>query len=75
MDISSCAIKLDHSVGVPEPLPNWRQVPGFPVYGGGQPTMEGLTKVIPGFMITHGDHILGEGEAGQRKGSLVQPAM
>jgi len=45
MDISSCAIKLDHSVGVPEPLPNWRQVPGFPVYGGGQPTMEGLTKV------------------------------
>ena len=75
MDISSCVIKLDHSVGVPEPLPNWRQVPGFPVYGGGQPTMEGLTKVISGFMITHVDPLLGEGEVGQGESSLVQPAM
>ena len=32
-------------MGTPEPLPNWRQVPGFPVFGVGQPTQEGLAKV------------------------------
>ena len=30
-------------VGTPDPLPNWRQVPGFPVFGVGQPTEKGLT--------------------------------
>ena len=32
-------------VGTPDPLPNWRQVPGFPVFGLGQPTEKGLTQV------------------------------
>jgi len=45
MDLSTCAIKLDHSVGTPDSLPNWRQVPGFPVFGLGQPTEKGLTQV------------------------------
>lgn len=45
MDLSTCAIKLDHSVGTPDPLPNWRQVPGFPVFGLGQPTDKGLAQV------------------------------
>merc|ERR1719205_95514 len=45
MDLATCAVKLDHSVGTPESLPNWRQVPGFPVFGVGQPTQEGLAKV------------------------------
>jgi len=45
MDLSTCAIKLDHSVGTPDPLPNWRQVPGFPVFGLGQPTEKGLAQV------------------------------
>merc|ERR1711988_1464129 len=42
MDISACTIKLDHSVGNPEPLVNWRQSVGFPVFGCGQPTEEGF---------------------------------
>ena len=32
-------------VGTPDPLPNWRQVPGFPVFGLGQPTEKGLSQV------------------------------
>jgi len=45
MDLSTATIKLDHSVGSPDPLPNWRQVPGFPVFGSGQPTEKGLKEV------------------------------
>ena len=32
-------------MGTPDPLPNWRQVPGFPVFGLGQPTEKGLSQV------------------------------
>merc|ERR1719188_104697 len=46
MDTSKCTIKLDHSVGTPEPCTNWRQAVGFPVYGTGQPTEEGFNKVV-----------------------------
>lgn len=45
MDLAGVSIKLDQSVGTPEPCPNWRQVPGFPVFGCGQPTEEGFTKI------------------------------
>lgn len=45
MDLSSCVIKLDHSVGPQEDLPNFRQSPGFPVYGVGQPSEAGFTKL------------------------------
>jgi hypothetical protein len=45
MDLSSCAVKLDHSVGAPEALPNYRQVPGFPVYAVGQPLESGLASL------------------------------
>jgi len=42
MDLSKCVVKLDHSVGKPEDLPNWRQIPGFPVFGVGQCTEAGI---------------------------------
>ena len=45
MDLAKCTIKLDHSVGNPEPLVNWRQSVGFPVFGAGQPTEEGFKAV------------------------------
>jgi hypothetical protein len=45
MDLSNCIVKLDHSVGKPEDLPNWRQIPGFPVYGVGQCTEAGLLQL------------------------------
>ena len=45
MDVSKCTVKLDHSVGSPEPATNWRQAVGFPVYGVGQPTEEGFVKI------------------------------
>eukprot|EP00092_Neocalanus_flemingeri_P018879 GFUD01020446.1.p1 GENE.GFUD01020446.1~~GFUD01020446.1.p1 ORF type:complete len:476 (+),score=137.66 GFUD01020446.1:161-1588(+) len=45
MDLSTCSIKLDHSVGTPEACTNWRQVPGFPVFGTGQPTEPGFTLI------------------------------
>merc|ERR1712045_413504 len=45
MDLAKCSIKLDHSVGNPEPLVNWRQSVGFPVFGAGQPTEEGFKTV------------------------------
>ena len=38
-------VKLDHSVGTPEALTNFRQVPGFPVFGTGQPTEAGFTQL------------------------------
>ena len=36
MDFSGMKIKLDHSVGSPEAVTNWRQSVGFPVFGTGQ---------------------------------------
>jgi len=45
MDLSTCVIKLDHSVGPQEDLPNFRQTPGFPVYGVGQPSEAGFAKL------------------------------
>merc|ERR1712168_1181440 len=46
MDVSKCTVKLDHSVGTPEPATNWRQAVGFPVFGTGQPTEEGFNKIV-----------------------------
>merc|ERR1712241_409844 len=46
MDLAKCTIKLDHSVGNPEPLINWRQSVGFPVFGSGQPTEQGLQSAV-----------------------------
>merc|ERR1712123_109662 len=46
MDLSKCSIKLDHSLGTPEPCLNWRAVPGFPVFGTGQPTEAGFVQIV-----------------------------
>jgi len=49
MSLDGIVVKLDHSVGEPTDLPNWRQIPGFPVYGVGQisePGMEGLPEKL-----------------------------
>jgi len=46
MDTSKCTVKLDHSVGTPEPCTNWRQAVGFPFYGTGQPTEQGFNKIV-----------------------------
>jgi len=45
VELSDCNIKLCHSLGCPDDLPNWRRAPGFPVFGVGQPTEAGITKV------------------------------
>jgi len=45
MDISACCVKLDHSLGNPDPLPHFRQVPGFPVFAMGQPLETGLAQL------------------------------
>merc|ERR1712168_571150 len=45
MDLSKCTIKLDQSLGNPEPFLNWRHVPGFPVFGVGQPTEAGFPQI------------------------------
>jgi len=45
MDLSGCAVKLDHSVGTPDSIPNMRQIPGFPVHGMGQPQEEGFAQL------------------------------
>merc|ERR550532_152467 len=46
VDLGECNIKLCHSLGPPsEDLPNWRRVPGFPVFGVGQPTEKGFAKI------------------------------
>ena len=47
VELSECNIKLDHSLGCPDDAPNWRLVPGFPIYGVGQPTNDGFNKVLP----------------------------
>ena len=45
MDLPGCVVKLDHSLGSPKPCTNWRQASGFPVFGVGQPTEEGLAQI------------------------------
>merc|ERR1712180_255211 len=46
VDLGECNIKLCHSLGAPsDDLPNWRRVPGFPVYGVGQPTEKGFANI------------------------------
>jgi len=45
MDLSDCLVKIDHSVGSPEDIPNLRQIPGFPVFGVGQPSAAGLSQL------------------------------
>lgn len=46
VELTDCNIKLDHSLGCPDDCPNWRLVPGFPIYGVGQPTQDGFNKII-----------------------------
>lgn len=45
VELGDCNIKWCHSRGCPDDLPNWRRVPGFPVYGVGQPSEDGFSKV------------------------------
>jgi len=45
MDLGTCSVKLCHSVAIPDPAPNFRKVPGFPVFGVGQPAEDGFAKI------------------------------
>lgn len=45
MDLGTCHVKLCHSVAIPDPAPNFRKVPGFPVFGVGQPSESGFAKI------------------------------
>jgi len=45
VELSDCNIKLCHSLGCPDDCPNFRRAPGFPVFGVGQPSEEGLSKI------------------------------
>merc|ERR1711994_327900 len=45
VELADCNIKWCHSRGCPDELPHWRRVPGFPVYGVGQPSEAGFSKV------------------------------
>merc|ERR1711863_82120 len=46
VDLGECNINMCHSLGPPiEDLPNWRRVPGFPVFVVGQPTEKGFEKI------------------------------
>jgi len=45
VELSDCNIKLCHSRGCPDDLPHWRRVPGFPVFGVGQPSEDGFAKI------------------------------
>ena len=56
-------------VGTPDPLPNWRQVPGFPVFGLGQPTEKGLTQVSGFKVLDLGCSQVSEA-LGRRKGQV-----
>jgi len=56
MDLSSCVVKLDHSVGTPEDVPNFRQIPGFPVYGVGQCSAAGINQLAD--KIPKGDKVI-----------------
>ena len=55
VDLSSFYIKPDHFEGIHvlddvfekvEGAPNFRNIPGFPVYGTGQPTQKGMEEII-----------------------------
>jgi len=45
MDLGDCNVKLCHSLGSPDDCPHWRRVPGFPVFGVGQPSEQGFYKI------------------------------
>merc|ERR1712241_588179 len=45
VELGDCNIKWCHSRGCPDDLPHWRRVPGFPVFGVGQPSEAGFSKV------------------------------
>ena len=45
VELADCNIKWCHSRGCPDDLPHWRRVPGFPVFGVGQPSEAGFSKV------------------------------
>jgi len=45
VELGDCNIKLCHSRGCPDDTPHWRRVPGFPVYGVGQPSEAGFSKI------------------------------
>eukprot|EP00301_Raphidiophrys_heterophryoidea_P007460 c12888_g1_i4.p1 GENE.c12888_g1_i4~~c12888_g1_i4.p1 ORF type:complete len:770 (-),score=192.16 c12888_g1_i4:90-2399(-) len=65
--MSSAVLKYDHFPGIhtlPTSLvlpgiPNFRKIPGYPVYGSGQPTFEALSKILGHLRDTYGvDHLL-----------------
>jgi len=43
--LGDCNFKLCHSLGNSDDLPNWRRVPGFPVFGVGQPSEKGFANI------------------------------
>jgi len=45
VELGDCNIKLCHSRGCPDDCPNWRRVPGFPIFGVGQPSAAGFAKI------------------------------
>eukprot|EP00092_Neocalanus_flemingeri_P000743 GFUD01000787.1.p1 GENE.GFUD01000787.1~~GFUD01000787.1.p1 ORF type:complete len:517 (+),score=146.06 GFUD01000787.1:114-1553(+) len=45
VELGDCNIKLCHSRGCPDDCPHWRRVPGFPVFGVGQPSEAGFAKI------------------------------
>merc|ERR1739838_926000 len=45
VELGDCNIKLCHSRGCPDDCPHWRRVPGFPVFGVGQPSEAGFPKL------------------------------
>merc|ERR1712123_68606 len=45
VELGDCNIKLCHSRGCPDDCPHWRRVPGFPIFGVGQPSADGFAKI------------------------------
>jgi len=45
VELGDCNIKLCHSRGCPDDCPHWRRVPGFPIFGVGQPSGAGFGKI------------------------------
>merc|ERR1712123_317789 len=45
VELGDCNIKLCHSRGCPDDCPHWRRVPGFPIFGVGQPSGDGFAKI------------------------------
>jgi len=62
IDFFDNMIALDEKSEKLEGCPNFRQVSGFPIFGTGQPTQEGLAKVIEKAKIGAGEG----GEAGEQ---------